>query len=44
MPSSSRRSIVATTAALGTFWAPAMALLSDAAEATGLRQGLAFAS
>jgi predicted MFS family arabinose efflux permease len=35
--------IVVTTAALGTFWAPAMALLSDAAEATGLQQGLAFA-
>jgi len=34
--------IVATTAALGTFWAPAMAMLSDAAEASGLRQGLAF--
>ncbi|UGS35702.1 MFS transporter [Capillimicrobium parvum] len=34
--------IVATTAALGLFWAPAMALLSDAAEASGLRQGLAF--
>jgi MFS family permease len=34
--------IVATTAALGTFWAPAMAMLSDAAEHSGLRQGLAF--
>jgi MFS family permease len=34
--------IVLTTAALGTFWAPAMALLSDAAEASGLQQGLAF--
>jgi predicted MFS family arabinose efflux permease len=35
--------IVAIAAALGTFWAPAMALLSDAAEAGGLQQGLAFA-
>jgi MFS family permease len=30
-------------AALGTFWAPAMALLSDASEQAGLDQGLAFA-
>jgi MFS family permease len=35
--------IVATAAALGTFWAPAMAMLSDAAEAVGLDQGLAAA-
>jgi MFS family permease len=35
--------IVATTAALGAFWAPAMAMLSDAAEAVGLDQGLAAA-
>ena len=35
--------IVATTAALGVFWAPAMAMLSDAAEADGLDQGLAAA-
>lgn len=35
--------IVATTAALGCFWAPAMALLSDASEVAGLHQGLAFA-
>jgi len=35
--------LVATTAALGVFWAPAMALLSDAAEHSGLRQGFAFA-
>jgi MFS family permease len=34
--------LVAATAALGTFWAPAMALLSDAAEAAGFHQGLAF--
>jgi len=34
--------ILATTATLGAFWAPAMALLSDAAEQSGLRQGLAF--
>jgi MFS family permease len=34
--------LVATTAALGVFWAPAMALLSDAAEAVGAHQGLAF--
>lgn len=33
--------IVLTTAALGTFWAPAMAMLSDVAEATGLDQALA---
>jgi MFS family permease len=34
--------LVLTTAALGVFWAPAMALLSDAAEAVGAHQGLAF--
>jgi MFS family permease len=34
--------LVVTTAALGTFWAPAMALLSEAAEAVGAHQGLAF--
>lgn len=34
---------VVTTGALGAFWAPAMALLSDAAERTGTAQGLAFA-
>jgi MFS family permease len=33
--------IVLITAALGTFWAPAMAMLSDIAEATGLDQALA---
>ena len=32
----------ATVAALGAFWAPAMALLSDASEAVGLDQPLAF--
>jgi MFS family permease len=35
--------VVAIAAALGAFWAPAMALLSDAAELTGLNQGLAAA-
>jgi MFS family permease len=35
--------IVATSAALGIFWAPAMAMLSDAAEDARLQQGLAFA-
>jgi MFS family permease len=35
--------LVAATAALGTFWAPAMALLSDAADGAGLHQGPAFA-
>jgi MFS family permease len=35
--------IVVTAATLGTFWAPAMAMLSDAAEAVGLDQGLAAA-
>jgi len=35
--------IVATSAALGAFWAPAMAMLSDAADAARLQQGLAFA-
>jgi MFS family permease len=34
--------LVITTAALGTFWAPAMAWLSDAAEAIGAHQGVAF--
>lgn len=33
---------VLTTMALGTFWAPAMAMLSDCAEATGLQQGPAL--
>lgn len=35
--------IVATAAALGTFWAPAMAMLSDAAEERRLDQALAAA-
>jgi MFS family permease len=35
--------LVATAAALGAFWAPAMAMLSEASEAVGLAQGLAFA-
>ena len=35
--------IVATATTLGAFWAPAMALLSDAAEARGLDQALAAA-
>jgi MFS family permease len=35
--------LLATVMALATFWAPAMALLSDAAEASGLAQGFAFA-
>jgi MFS family permease len=35
--------LVGAIAALGTFWAPAMAMLSDAAEESGLDQGLAFA-
>jgi MFS family permease len=35
--------IVATVTALGAFWAPAMAMLSDAADATGLNQGLGAA-
>jgi MFS family permease len=34
--------LVVTTASLGTFWAPAMAWLSDAAEAVGAQQGVAF--
>ena len=34
--------LVAAVLALGTFWAPAMALLSDASEAAGVEQGLAF--
>jgi predicted MFS family arabinose efflux permease len=35
--------IVVTVSALGVFWAPAMAMLSDAAESHGLDQGLAAA-
>ena len=35
--------IIAISVTLAFFWAPAMALLSDAAEATGLEQGLAAA-
>jgi MFS family permease len=35
--------LVAAVAALGTFWAPAMALVSDTSEQAGLDQGLAFA-
>jgi MFS family permease len=35
--------LMAAVAALGAFWAPAMAMLSDASEAVGLDQGLAFA-
>jgi MFS family permease len=35
--------IVFSIAALGTFWTPAMALVSDASEEAGLDQGLAFA-
>jgi MFS family permease len=35
--------IVVSAAALGSFWAPAMALMSDAAEGGGLDQGLAAA-
>jgi MFS family permease len=35
--------IVVIAAALGVFWAPAMAMLADAAEAHGLDQGLAAA-
>ena len=34
--------VVAAIASLAVFWAPAMALLSDAAEETGLDQALAF--
>jgi predicted MFS family arabinose efflux permease len=34
--------LVAVIAALGTFWAPAMALVSDASEDAGLDQALAF--
>ena len=34
--------VVAAAIAFGSFWAPAMALLSDAAERIGLAQGLAF--
>jgi MFS family permease len=34
--------LVAATAAFGAFWAPAMALLSEAAENVGADQGLAF--
>ncbi len=35
--------IVAVEAALGFFWAPAMAMLSEAADVHGLNQGLAAA-
>lgn len=35
--------IVLETVALGTFWAPAMAMLSDAADSYGLSQGYALA-
>ena len=35
--------IVLLGAALGAFWAPAMAMLADAAERSGLNQGFAFA-
>jgi prepilin-type processing-associated H-X9-DG protein len=35
--------LVLVVMALGTFWAPAMAMLSEASEAVGLEQGLAFA-
>ena len=35
--------VVLSAAALGTFWAPGMALLSDAAENASLDQALAFA-
>jgi MFS family permease len=34
--------LVVAVVALGTFWAPAMALLSDASDAAGVEQGLAF--
>jgi MFS family permease len=34
--------MVAATAAFGTFWAPAMTLLSESAERVGADQGLAF--
>jgi predicted MFS family arabinose efflux permease len=34
--------VVLAIAALAVFWAPAMAMLSDAAEETGLDQALAF--
>jgi MFS family permease len=34
--------VVASAIAFGSFWAPAMALLSDGAERIGLAQGLAF--
>jgi MFS family permease len=35
--------VVATAAALGGFWAPAMAMMADAADRHGLQQGLAAA-
>jgi MFS family permease len=35
--------LIAAALVLGTFWAPAAALLSDSSEAAGLNQGLAFA-
>jgi predicted MFS family arabinose efflux permease len=34
--------LVAIIASLGTFWAPAMAMLSDSSERAGLDQALAF--
>jgi MFS family permease len=34
--------LVVAIAALGMFWAPGMAMLSEASDATGLEQGLAF--
>ncbi len=34
--------VVVSAAALGAFWAPAMAMLADAAERSGLDQGFAF--
>jgi MFS family permease len=34
--------IVAVGASLGTFWAPAIAMLADAAEVEGVNQGFAF--
>jgi MFS family permease len=34
--------IIVGTPVIGLLWAPAMAMLSDGAEATGLEQGLAF--
>jgi predicted MFS family arabinose efflux permease len=34
--------VLLAIAALGTFWAPAMAMLSDSSEAAGLDQAMAF--